>query len=176
MSLNNNTVKVDMVTADEMSESDRNAIFNQEASINAIPDLDILTGHMYEILEYLEKPLVKNLMKTNKTAVTMHLNNKYADTVPYGIITLLMEEENKDENVEGLLRMFENLRRAKRGEISLEEGEKALTDEVNERYLYSEYGSKEEFEKALEKEVKKEQKKNKNSSNLSNIGKMKIKK
>ena len=45
----------------------------------------------------------------------MYLNSKYADTVPLGIITLLMEEDTRIENIERLLRMFEQLSRAKAG-------------------------------------------------------------
>lgn len=157
--MNNKDIKVDMVSADQMSEDDRKAIFNREASIDAIPDLDILTGHVYEILEYLNRPQVRQLLRTNDTAVKMHLNNKYADTVPFGIIGLLMDEENIDEHVERLLRMFESLRRARSGDVSLEDAHRELADDVNERYCYSKFGSKEAFEKAISDEVMKEQRK-----------------
>jgi hypothetical protein len=157
--MNNKDIKVDMVSADQMSEDDRKAIFNREASIDAIPDLDILTGHVYEILEYLSRPNVIKLMRTNEAAVKMHLNNKYAETVPLGIIGLLMDEKNIDEHVARLLRMFENLRRAKTGNVTLEEAHKELADDVNNRYCYSKFGSKEAFEKAIADEVMKEQKK-----------------
>lgn len=154
-------VKVDMVSADQMTEEDRNAIFNREASVDAIPDLDVLTGNVYEILEYLNRPQVKQLMRTNETAVKMYLNNKYAETVPLGIIGLLMDEKNIDEHVDRLLRMFKSLRRAKTGDVTLEEAHKELADDVNNRYCYSKFGSKEAFEKAIEKEVMNEHKKKK---------------
>lgn len=157
--MNNKDVKVDMVSADQIPEDERKAIFNREASIDAIPDLDVLTGHVYDILEYLSRPQVRQLMKTNETAVKMHLNNKYAETVPLGIIGLLMDEKNIDEHVERLLRMFESLRRAKAGDVSLDEAHKELADDVNNRYCYSKFGSKEAFEQAITNEVMKEQKK-----------------
>src|SRR5947207_11679764 len=91
----NDNVKVDMVTYDQMSDAERNAILDVEPSVDAIPDLDILTGNVLNILLYLEKPETIKLMKTNETAVKMYLNNKYADTVPLGIITLLMETDTK---------------------------------------------------------------------------------
>lgn len=174
-------VKVDMVPFSEM-EKDKNAsvIGQSEMSIDAIPDLDVLTGHVFEILQYLEDPSSKKLMKTKngEGAIRMHLNNKYADSVPLGIITLLMDENNREENVKRLLNMFNNLVKAKEGKESLTNLEKQLTDDVNERYLYSKYGSKEAFEKALAKEVKKEGlKKTKNGQevkSLKNIGKLVI--
>jgi hypothetical protein len=176
----NDGVKIDVVTADQMSASDVDSVFNRDqiASLDAIPDLDLLTGYVYEILEYLEDTGTKKLMITNETAVKIYLTTKYADTpLPYGIITLLMDEKNRVENVERLLTVFERLTNALDGKVNLEDEDKKFTDEINNRYLYSTYGSKEAFEKALYEEIKKEQRK-KNSTNiqeLKNIGKVKIK-
>lgn len=168
-------IKIDMVSADQMTEEERNSIFNREASVDAIPDLDILTGHVYDILAYLEKPETKKLLKTNESAVKMYLNNKYADSVPLGIITLLMEEDSVVENIERMLNMFEQLRYAKSGKKSLEDVERAVTDDVNQRYMYSKFGSKEKFEEALAKEVMKERSKGSSSVDLKNVGKVSIK-
>lgn len=170
-------VKVDLAQIDDIPEEERKRIFDREASVDAIPDLDILTGHVYDILNYLMKPEVKKLIRTNESAVKMHLNEKYADTVPLGIITLLMEEDKRVEHVEMLLKMFTRLKDAKAGKISIEDAEKNLTDEVNQKYLYSKYGSKEAFERALASEVQKERKKqtNDNLDIVKNIGKVSIK-
>ena len=151
-------MKVEMVSPDQMTEEERNNVFNNsEMSVDAIPDLDVLTGHVCDILEYLEKPETKKLMKTNSAAIKMQLFNKYADTrMPMGVITLLMEEEERYDNVEMLLSMFERLNQAKKGQITLEAAEKEHEKNVSERYLYSKYGSKEAFEQALAKEVAKE--------------------
>ena len=86
----NQGMKIDMVNESEMTEADRQRVFDRPMSVDAIPDLDILTSHIYEILEYLYKDSTDKLLKSNESAVKMYLNNKYADTVPYGIITLLM--------------------------------------------------------------------------------------
>ena len=174
----NDQIKIDMVGTDQMSDADRKAVFDREASVDAIPDLDILTGNVFNILEYLEKPETVSLMKTNETAVKMHLNNKYADSVPLGIISLLMEDCTRDENVERMLRLFEALRQAKSGKMSLDEAEKNLTEDVNNRYLYSKYGSKEAFEKELMSEIQNERSKKskENVEELRNIGKVSIKK
>lgn len=174
----NDNVKVDMVTADQMSESDRNNIFNKEASVDAIPDLDVLTGKVYEILNYLEKPGTSKLMKTNESAVKMYLNNTYSD-VPLGFITLLLEEESRYDNVQLMLNMFESLKLAKQGRISLDDAERKVTNEVNSKYVYSKYGgSKEAFEKQLAIEVEKEKRSHtsQNIEGLRKIGKPTIKK
>lgn len=170
MSLNDQ-IKIDMVSADNLSENERKSILNREASIDAIPDLDALSGNVFNILCYLEKKETKELMKVNETAVKMYLNNKYADTVPIGIITLLMEENSREENVDRLLKMFGALKEAKKGKISLEDAEKNLSEEINQRYLYSKYGSKEEFERQVAREVQNERS---NVENLRNTGKVRI--
>lgn len=175
--VNNENVKVEMVSSEQLTEEERRNIFERESSIDAIPDLDVLTGTVYEILQYLEQPSVSQLLKTNESAVKMHLNNKYTN-IPLGIITLLLEEDSRVENIERMLKMFESLRRAKVGLISLEDAEKNMMDDVNERYVYSKYGSKENFEAELVKEVRKEQRKKNadNASALRNVGKANIKK
>jgi hypothetical protein len=172
----NDNIKVEMVTTDQMTDDERKQILEREASIDAIPDLDILTGTVYEILTYLYQPKISKLLKTNESAVKMHLNNKYPD-IPLGIITLLLEEDSREENIDRMLTMFESLRKAKSGNMSIEDAEKQLMDDVNERYVYSKYGSKEKFEQALAKEVKKEQRKKNvdNVSQIRNVGKINIK-
>lgn len=172
----NNGVKVDMVTADQLTDEERKNIFEQEASIDAIPDLDVLTGTIAEIIIYLEQPSVSQLLKTNSSAVKMLLNNKYTN-IPLGLITLLLEEDTRIDNIERMIRLFESLKMAKAGIISLDDAEKTLVDDVNEKYVYSKYGSKEKFEAELAKEVKKEQRKKNvsNASALRSVGKASIK-
>jgi hypothetical protein len=126
--------KVDMVSAEQMTDAEREKIYNRKMSVDAIPDLDVLTGHVLEILQYLEKPSTIKMMETNKNAVLMHLNNKYADTVPYGIISLMMETEHIDEHMERLTMLFDSLRKAKAGLVSLEDVGQQLSDDVKKRY------------------------------------------
>ena len=185
---NQNNVKVDVVSGNDIQFDENSYVMQQgEQSIDAIPDLDILTGHVYDILQYLEKPNTIKILKNNGEGIIKKiLNEKYADSVPYPMLTLLIEEKNRYENVDMLLRLFENLNKAKRGNRTLEDIDKELTDEVNQKYIYDEYGgTKEAFEEQVRKEVLKSQKKKKKNKknnqnpnkvqfNLSDIGKMTI--
>lgn len=144
-------MKVDIVSTDQMTSEERDKVMNSEATIDAIPDLTALTRGVYEILQYLEKPEISQRVKTNESEVRMYLNQLYANTIPHGIITLLMDEENRIKNVEQLLKLFEQLNKAKQGIISLDEAEKNVSDSVNQRYIYSKYGSRELFESSLDK-------------------------
>lgn len=159
-----NRIKVDMVDMQEaMNDPNAEIIENSEASIDAIPDLDELTANIIEILDYLEKPEVKKICKTNDSLIRMTLINKYADKMPLKFIDLFMDknEEHKQESIERTLKWIEVMAKVKAGEADLEKESQKLVDEVNQRYVYSKYGSKENFEKELRKELAKEQRKGK---------------
>lgn len=153
-------IKADIVDMDEMTntlgQSNTASLDRGELSLDAIPDLDRLTGNILEILEYLEDQKNARLIATSEGNVRTMLCNRYAETVPYGVISLLLDRVNRYENVERLMRMFEMMNNAKCGRSTLEEVEKDFTEEINQRYIYSKYGSKEKFESELQKEIAKE--------------------
>lgn len=132
---------------------------SEKPSIDAIPDLDELTKNVFEIVEYLERDDIIELCKNSEHIVLNTLNNKYVETVPYSMIKLLMDVDNRVENVERVLDMISMLIEAKKGNYDLEKAEKDFTDKINERYLYSKYGSRENFENALAKAVAQERRK-----------------
>jgi hypothetical protein len=149
-------IKVSLVSPKEMRQNSNgeNSKVMGEGVMNvaAIPDLNILTRDCLEILTYLEDPKNQQAINTNEGAIKMMLNNKYADTVPYGVITLLMEKEKRYENVDRLMKMFEQLAKAKRGEVELEQIEKDFVENVSYEYIYKPYGSKENFEREMMKD------------------------
>jgi len=136
-------------------KSDKNGINfgDYKMSLSAIPDLNKLTRDVLDIVIFLEDCEIDKLVVHNESDVKMIINNKYADTVPFGIISLLVDRQNRAENVERLLRMFESMNRAKKGEKLLADVEKELYDDINTRYVYSKYGSKGAFEKELTKGI-----------------------
>ena len=160
--MNTNGMKVDIVDMKEaMNDPNAELMEESEASVDAIPDLDLLTKNIVDILEYLEKPEVKTICAKDDSVIRMSLINKYADSVPLKFIDLFMDKDpvHKAESVERSLRWIEQLAKVKAGKLGLEEASQGLVNEVNERYVYSKYGSKEAFEVALQKELASEQKK-----------------
>lgn len=152
-------IKVDMVGMDEaMRDPNAEFVGGSEASIDAIPDIEKLTENILEILEYLDQPEVKKLCETNESLIRIQLINKYADCVPLKFIDLFMDKdtEHKQESIERTLRWLEALARAKSGEGDFETICQELVEEVNERYAYSKYGGKKQFEEALRKELSKQ--------------------
>jgi hypothetical protein len=160
--MNTNGMKVDLVDMKEaMNDPNAEVMEESEASVDAIPDLEVLTKNLVDILEYLDKPEVKTICAKDDSVIRMSLINKYADSVPLKFIDLFMDKDpvHKAESVERTMRWIEQLAKAKAGTISLEEASQGLVNEVNNRYVYSKYGSKEAFEAALQKELISEQKK-----------------
>ncbi len=145
------------IVSEKTMMSDKNGINFGDAkmSVDAIPDLVKLTKTILEIILFLEDPDNDELVTSSESTVKMILNNKYADTVPFGILSLLTDKKNRYENVEQLMCMFAGMNKAKKGQKSLDSIEKELYDDINMRYVYSKYGSKDEFEKELTKNVNK---------------------
>ncbi len=120
----------------------------------AIPNLALLTGNVLNILRYLESPEVKGMVLTDPMSVKMKLNDKYAESVPYGIIDILIDPLKRKENVNKLMDMFDILNSVKTGELELNEAEESFVEDLNEKYIYSEFSSKEEFYNFLKNEKK----------------------
>lgn len=126
----------------------------EDSNKAAIPNLALLTGNVLNILRYLELPEVKGMVLTDPMSVKMALNDKYAESVPYGIIDILIDPLKRKENVNKLMDMFDILNSVKTGELELNEAEESFVEDLNEKYIYSEFSSKEEFYKFLKNEKK----------------------
>ena len=123
-------------------------------NINDVPDLVKLTENILKIVKFLTKPETQKDMKTDRAQVKMKLNNKYADCVPYSIISILCED-NMEANVTRLLEMIEKINNAKQGQTSLDSVAKSITNNLSNEFVYSKYGSKENFEKEVLKNIPK---------------------
>ena len=120
--------------------------------INDIPNLTKLTENILKIVQFLTKPEIAKEMKYNRTQIKMKLNNEYADSVPYSIISILCED-NLDANVTRLLDMIEKINCAKQGKFTLDSIAHNITDGLSNEFVYSKFGSKENFEKEILKNI-----------------------
>ncbi len=158
--MNTNGIQVDMVDMSEAVNDPNAEVWGEgEASVDAIPDIGALTDTILEIIEYLDRPEIVRLRKEDSSVVRIALINKYADSVPLNFIDLFMEEdsEHRAESIERTLKLFEKLAQVKAGTLDLETMSQEFSEEVKRRYVYSEYGGKEQFEAALRKELSKDQ-------------------
>ena len=123
-------------------------------SIDAIPDLDKLSTRVVEMLDIIEKNKGRDISETR-----IFLIDKF-DDVPVSIIKLLTidgTEEERVENLNRLLRLLENLGKAKSGKKELTQCASEFNDEIAERYVYPKFGGKENFEKKIEEDQNRDQ-------------------
>jgi len=136
-----NNITLEQISENDMTEKQK-ILFDRKLSVDAIPDLDLLTTNVCDILEYLDNPSTVKMLKNNSDVVERTLNNKYADTVPYSILKLLLDRENIVENTKMLISLFERLNDAKTGKKDLVELEKEYAIEMQKKYKIDEIYNK----------------------------------
>lgn len=120
-------------------------------TVDAIPDIDNLLSDLQEMLDFVENPRMAEYEKTNKFEFDRLLYAKFNTKLPMRVIKLITETERRYSNVDKLLNMFERLRKIKDGKKDLETESKKFGEELNEEFIYPEFGGKEKFEKEMTK-------------------------
>ena len=145
-----NSLKIDIVNENEMPSSAKD--LDYEPSVDAIPDLELLTQNINEITDYLEKPSSQLLLKENPSVIKRLLNEKYLN-VPYGILVLLLERDTPEiiyDNGMLLLKMIETLKKAKSGEMTIHDASVSFSDVIKQKYKVT----KEDIERELSTSAK----------------------
>jgi hypothetical protein len=122
-----------------------------------MPDLVKLTGNIIEFIEYIETPSVKEMAKENKMTYKLHLENKFEEFTLdfYSIYKMLVDDEtNRNRNLEKLFNMIDKLKDVEAGKTNVEREFFKVREELAQEFLYPQFGGKEKFQKALEKDAK----------------------
>jgi hypothetical protein len=147
------------VTEADMKK-DKNAIYLNPESGENIADLEKLTTELVKFLEYINKPQMEELQKTDYDAYIKHLESEF-ETFSlhyYSIFKLLTDNkdlEKRDDNVRRLISMIELLSEVKSGKKSMKKSYDMFKEELNEEFIYSKYGGKDKFEAEIKKNKKK---------------------
>lgn len=121
-------------------------------SPDAIPDLGELLGYVNSLIAFVETPEMIVLAKTNYEEYERRAYQRYNQHMPIKIIGMMVNEEERYENLERLLDMFDRLDGIKSGKRNMQEEYADFSEKLNEQYLYPEYGgSKEAFIEAMKK-------------------------
>ena len=113
-------------------------------SVNAIPDITLLSTLVIDFVEYYNMPSTKKLKNTNHGAYLNTLYDKF-EKLPTSMIKLLSDDEHQIENLEKIIIMLETLSSVKRGEVSLDKAHDEFTEKQNEAYFYPVFGGKEKL-------------------------------
>lgn len=136
------------INMNDMDENARDAM-RVEMNPDAIPDLDDMLVHIQRLLEEIETPEMQELERKNRNEFEKILTHKYYEDISSTKIINLMLEPERYENLEKLLDMFERLKNVKSGNINIQDAHKNWCEKMNEEYVYSKHGSKENFEKVM---------------------------
>jgi hypothetical protein len=113
-------------------------------SVNAIPDIILLSTLVIDFVEYYNLPSTKKLRDTNYGAYLNTLYDRF-EKLPTSMIKLLSDDDNQVENLQKIINMLETLSSVKRGEVSLDKAHDDFTEKQNEAYFYPAFGGKEKL-------------------------------
>jgi hypothetical protein len=126
---------------------------------NDIPDLEKLTNDVLKFIDFIDNPENRKMKEENIGNFNFLINENFPN-LPYAMIKLLTDYENRTQNLEKILDMINLLRSVKFGTKTLENAENEFIEKRAEEYLYPAFGGKEEFYRVAE-ENKKNKKKGK---------------
>ena len=114
-----------------------------------IPDLTLLTSKIIEFIEFYDDPSTQDLIKTNKGAYNLIINERF-DLIPVAMIRLLSDSDKRASNLEKIMDMISMLDKVKNGSNSLENAENIFFEKRAEEYLYPKFGGRDNFYKVAE--------------------------
>lgn len=128
--------------------------------VNAIPNLEELLDTILEFIRYINTDEMQKLENIDQMAFERHLDSKFEkfSLRYYSIFKLLLDKENREDNLCRLIDMFKELKRIKMGLVDIHEANKQYHEELNNEFIYSKYGGKEQYEEAMLRESKEHKK------------------
>jgi hypothetical protein len=140
---------------------------DSKPDIDSIPDMEILTSNILELMDELETPEYKLLASQSFGLLLNKLYDKYDDEItnehgekiknpkyiPYKLINILADPDRTKKERHGdvftTLELIRRLNKVKKGEANLQEEFEEFREGIKERNIYPKFGGKEQFEKAL---------------------------
>lgn len=125
--------------------------FKVSMTPNAIPNIDEMLVNIDKLLDFIETPKLKKLEHSNNKEFERQIYTKFNTILPITIINLLVEN-NRYEHLNRLLEMCNTLKKVKNGELNIHEEHAKFSENLNDEYLYPQFGGKENFEKEMKKQ------------------------
>lgn len=91
---------------------------------------------------------LRKIAKKKKDRFETNVYSKYNSILPMKIISLLIEQE-RDDNLNELLDMFDKLKAVKKGDADIEQEADKFGEKLRGKYVYNHFGGKEGYEKML---------------------------
>lgn len=123
--------------------------FKVTMSPDAIPDIKNIYEQLDEFLLFIESPQMMKIKKENDIDYERVIYNKYNDKLPRVMIRLLLDEENRYENLDRLMDMLDTMDKVKSGKKDINIAYEEFSEKINEKYLYPMFDGKENFNKVI---------------------------
>lgn len=122
-----------------------------------LPDLEKLLDRVLELLQYINTEEMKDLESKDPAAFETHLDLKFEDISMkyYSVFRLVIDKENREENIFRLIEIFSTLKKVKAGDLDIDRADEDFRENMNQEFIYSKYGGKEKFEAEMHKKSKK---------------------
>lgn len=119
--------------------------------VKAIPDLEKLLGTILDFLNYINTDEMQKLENSDQISYERHLESKFEDFSLryYGIFKLLLDKENREDNLAKLIDIFSKLKEVKLGKVDIYKATEDYQEELSHEYVYPKFGGKEQFRKKM---------------------------
>lgn len=154
--MNNFNVKK-IETVSKIEDNKNNIILdNPEDEPVNMANVDELTVHMINFLEFISQPEMEKLENDNNELFVETVTNKFKDFSDnyVAVFNKLLDKKNRNESVERLVEMFSIIKNIKNGKSTFEKEDARFKEKLNEQYIYKKYGGKKQFENAMRKNKK----------------------
>ncbi len=127
---------------------------DKPGSVDDIPDISKLLDSILSMISFIDTEEMLKLEKKNPEMYRQKVEDNYSELSlnHYGVFCLLLDRENRKENLEKLVGMINMLRIVKEGKMNLDDAHSTFMEDLNEKYVYNKFGGKHKFEQAMKKQ------------------------
>lgn len=125
-----------LITEEEIKKNPNAIIydpFNEDAPPN-LPDVPELLDRIIEIMEYMSEKSITNMRKGDVDGYNAHMESKFEQFADryYGLFRKIIA----GEDLSPLLDMLSSIEKIKAGQLTMENAEAQLGDQLAEKYVY----------------------------------------
>ena len=118
-----------------------------------VPNMDFLTNQLVEILSYVNTDAMDEMRKNDKNGFKTHIQNKFSEFSDkyYTLLEMILNDEVND--ITPLLQMLSifNTTTSEKLDSQFESYKESVAD----KFLYPTFGGKEQYEKKMKEEIRK---------------------
>lgn len=157
---NKGSCNIDSISTIEGEEKDPNGIYLDRCTKEGIPDLVELTKQIVNFIEYIGTNEMEKLEKEDNDKFCLHIETVFPEfTLKYmAIYKMLLDKENREDNLIKLLNLFKILRDVKAGSRNIDREFDTFKENLAQDYVYPKFGGKAEFEKKIKSRADKKTK------------------